>query len=192
MKIAKYIISGLLLTLLIVSSAVQAQSRFKSKYLKSVDEARTQAVAGTLVPIALGLGTTWLVDSNTIEKTASGGIIYGLMIGPSFGNFYAKDYLRGMLGVAARVGGGLLMRDATREIFGDDVADAVGWDDEDVSLTDTKILVGGGIVLGSAIYNIISSKASVNRFNRKKGYIVLLPDVRDGKIIPMLSASVHF
>jgi hypothetical protein len=114
------------------------------------------------------------------------------MIGPSFGNFYAKDYLRGMLGVAARVGGGLLMRDATREIFGDDVADAVGWDDEDVSLTDTKILVGGGIVLGSAIYNIISSKASVNRFNRKKGYIVLLPDVRDGKIIPMLSASLHF
>lgn len=134
-----------------------------------------------------------LFENKTIETTGSIMAVYGLVMGPSMGNFYAKDYLRGMLGIAARVGGGYLMVDATRELAGDDVADALGWDDESVKFTDAKILIGSGLILGSAIYNIVSAKASVNRYNEKKGYIIgIVPGIHQEKIIPMITGSVRF
>lgn len=193
MKITKYLAAAFLAILILSPSVLKGQSRFRSPHLKYVDEARTQAIAGTLVPMAIGLGTVWLVENNTLEKVASFSAVYGLVIGPSFGNFYAKDYLRGMLGVAARLGGGYLLLDATREIAGNDVADALGWDDKSVSLTDARTLIGGTIILGSAIYNIVSSKASVNRYNREHGYVAgLVPVVHQGKVIPMFTATVNF
>lgn len=193
MKIAKYFAATFLAILILSPTVLQGQSRFRSKHLKYVDEARTQAIAGTLVPVVLGLGTAWLVENNTIEKAASFSAVYGLVIGPSFGNFYAKDYLRGMLGVAARLGGGYLLLDATRELAGNDVADGLGWDNKSVSLTSARTLIGGGIILGSAIYNIVSSKASVNRYNEQQGYVAgIVPTVHQGKIIPMFTASINF
>jgi len=188
-----YLLFAFIVFLLVDLSTAQAQSRFKSNYLKNVDEARTRAIAGTLVPIALGVGMASFIENNTIKKAASFAAVYGLVLGPSFGNFYAKDYLRGMLGVAARVGGSIMLLDATRELAGDDVADGLGWDDESVSLGDTKVLIGSGIILGSAIYNIISSKASVNRFNKKTGYLIgMMPAFRDGQVVPLITAHVQF
>ncbi|MBN2731395.1 MAG: hypothetical protein JXR26_03090 [Balneolaceae bacterium] len=193
MKLLQSVFIGLTLTLLSITSPLQAQSRFQSQHLKNVDDARRKAVAGTLLPVAVGIGAATFIESKTVETTGSMLAIYGLMMGPSAGNFYAKDYLRGMLGVAARVGGGFLILDATRELAGDDVADAVGWDDESVSLTDTKILIGSGLILGSAVYNIISAKASVNRYNEKQGYVIgMVPGIRKGKVFPMITASVRF
>lgn len=188
MKLLQSVFLGLILISL--SSPLHAQSRFQSQYLKNVDDARSKAVAGTLLPIAVGVGAATFIESKTVETSGSILAIYGLMMGPSAGNFYAKDYLRGMLGVAARVGGGFLILDATRELAGDD---ALGWDDESVSLTDTKILIGSGLILGSAVYNIISAKASVNRYNEKQGYVIgMVPGVKKGKMFPMLTASVRF
>lgn len=193
MKLFRCYVLGSLVVLFLLPVTGQGQSRFKSRYLKYVDEARTQAIAGTLIPIATGMSTTLLFDNDTIETTGSLMAVYGLVIGPSMGNFYARDYLRGMLGVAARLGGGYLMLDATRELAGDDVADALGWDHSSVKFTDTKILIGAGLILGSAIYNIVSSKASVHRYNKKKGYILgVVPGVFDDTIVPMITASVQF
>jgi hypothetical protein len=177
----------------IFSYPANAQSRFNSPNIKNIDDARSRAIKNTIFPLAVGIGAATLFESKTIETTGSILAVYGLIMGPSTGNFYAKDYLRGMLGVAARIGGGFLIKDATREIMGGDVADALGWDDEDVRLTDTNILIGGGLILGSAIYNVISSKASVNRFNEKTGAIIaVVPGFQQGQTFPMLTASFDF
>lgn len=193
MKTIRFYLLGLFIVTLLIPAVGQAQSRFKSRHLKSVDEARSQAIAGTLIPVAMGIGSTLLFENKTIETTGSVMAVYGLVMGPSMGNFYARDYLRGMLGVAARVGGGYLMLDATRELAGNDVADALGWDDEAVKLTKTKVLIGSGLILGSAIYNIVSAKASVHRYNEKKGYIIgVVPGVHHNEVIPMVTASVRF
>lgn len=193
MKLKVSIFSGLLIVILIVPLLLQGQSRYKSPYIKHKDEALRKSISGTLIPVALGVGAATLIENNTVETTASLLAVYGLIMGPSTGNFYAKDYLRGMLGVAVRLGGGYLILDATRELAGDDVADALGWDDKNISLTDTSVLVGGGIILGSTLYNILSSKASVNRFNEKQGYRVqLMPAVYNGKVLPMISGTIRF
>lgn len=171
----------------------QPRSRYKSQHLKYVDEARTRAMAGTLVPMALGIGTASLVENSTIERVASYAAVYGLVMGPSLGNFYARDYARGILGLAARLGGGYLLLDATQELAGRDVADGLGWDDKSVSLTDSRVLIGGGIILASAVYNVISAKASVNRYNRNTGYtIALAPATVNNEIVPLLTANIRF
>ncbi len=193
MKIIK-LISFVLLGVLYASPLIgQPDSRYRSQHLKYVDEARTRAMAGTLVPLALGIGTASLVENDTIERIASFAAVYGLVTGPSLGNFYAGDYARGMLGLAARLGGGYLLLDATRELAGKDVADGLGWDDKSVSLTDTRVLIGGGLILASAVYNVISAKASVNRYNRNTGYTIgLAPGTLHNEIVPMFTATVLF
>lgn len=193
MKLLRISVLGSFLLTLLSCNYVQAQTRFKTQHLKNVDDARSKAISGTLLPIAMGIGSAILIENKTVETTGSLLAVYGLMMGPSGGNFYAEDYLRGMLGVAARLGGGYLLLDATRELAGDDVADALGWDNESVSLTDTKILIGSGLIVGSAIYNIISAKASVERYNAKQGYTIgVAPGVENGHVFPMLTASYRF
>ncbi len=184
----------LLVSFLMLPFLVQAQSTYTNPNLKSVSTARGKAVRGTVFPLALGIGSTLIFENSTVELIGSSLAVYGLMTGPSIGNFYAKDYVRGVIGVAVRLGGGYLLHDATREIFGDDFADAVGWDDEEVSLTDTKVLIGGALIVGSAIYNIISAEASVKRYNSRNGgyYVHIFPVIFDGKVMPFITARFNF
>lgn len=193
MKCIKALAALLIFGLFVGFLNAKAQSQFRSEHLKYVDEARTQAISGTLVPISLGVATVLLVENKTIETTASLAAVYGILAGPSFGNFYAKDYLRGSLGVAARLGAGYLLLDATREIAGDDMADALGWDDKSVSLGSARTLIGAGVILGSAVYNVVSSKASVNRYNDQIGYTAgITPAIKNGQLVPMVTATVNF
>jgi hypothetical protein len=197
METIKFIACFFLIAVFIYAGAsslqAQTESRYRSQHLKYVDEARTQAIAGTLVPLALGIGTASLVENNTVKKTASFAAVYGLVLGPSLGNFYAKDYARGMLGIAARMGGGYLLLDATRELAGKDVADGLGWDDKSVSLTDTRVLIGGGIIIASAVYNVISAKASVESYNRNTGYTIgLAPVIVNDQTVPLVTANIQF
>lgn len=183
----------LIIGFLAVPLLASAQPTYSNPDLKSVSTARGKAVRGVIFPVGLGVGSTLIFENNTVELLGSSLAVYGLMVGPSIGNFYARDYVRGFIGVAARLAGGYLIRDATREIFGDDMADAVGWDDEKVSLTDTKILIGGGLILGSALYNIISAEASVERYNSRRNYYVsLFPVIHKGKVMPFISARFNF
>ncbi len=166
----------------------------RSRYLKNVSEARNRALTNTILPIVTGITAANVIENNTIQTLGSALAIYGLVMGPSGGNFYAEDYLRGGLGVAARAGVGYFMLlDATRELMGKEVAESMTWDNKDVKLTDTKVLIGTGVLLGTIVYNIISSKASVNEFNSSKGYQVELSGEKVGKnIYPVLSAKVGF
>ncbi|NGP76193.1 hypothetical protein G3570_06090 [Balneolaceae bacterium YR4-1] len=194
MRLCKYLL-GILFLFTWFSNSVMAQPELgRSRYLKNVSEARNRALTNTFLPIVTGITAANVFENNTIQTLGSALAIYGLVMGPSGGNFYAEDYLRGGLGVAARAGiGYFMLLDATRELMGKEVAKTMTWDNEDVKITDTKILIGTGVFVGTIVYNIISSKASVNEFNRSKGYQVELTGEQVGKnIYPALTASVQF
>lgn len=162
--------------------------------MKSVSEARNRSLTNTILPLVSGLTTVTVFHDNRIETVGATLAIYGLVMGPSGGNFYAEDYLRGGLGVLARAGiGYFLLLDATRELMGKEVAESMTWDNKDVNLTDTKVLIGATAFLGTMVYNVLSSKASVNEYNRSKGYTVHLSGENiGGEILPVLSARVNF
>ncbi len=193
MKKWKIIAGALLIFIFCIPVFCSAQMSFRSADIKYVDNARRKAVTGTLFPLAIGIGATYIFDNNIVETTGSWLAVYGLIMGPSAGNFYAKDYWRGFLGVAARLGGGFLIHNATRELVGRDMADVLGWDDKKVSLTGTRILIGGALILGSTLYNIISTKASVEQYNERSDYVMkITPVIREGKIMPFITARINF
>ena len=178
-----------------VTEVASAQPELgRSRYLKSVSEARNRALTNTILPMITGITAANVIKNNTVQTLGSALAIYGLVLGPSGGNFYAEDYLRGGLGVAARAGiGYFMLLDATRELMGKEVAESLTWDKKDVELTDTKVLIGTGVLLGTVVYNIISSKASVNEFNRSKGYQVELSGEQVGReLYPVISAKFSF
>jgi hypothetical protein len=187
-----------LLFLMLISSQSRAQSEISVNMqedgLKSTSQARTIALSNTILSIGTGVAAVSLFDNNTVEKTGAILGVYGVILAPSTGNFYASDSPRGVIGMGARTVGAYLMMNATSEIFGRDFAHALGVDDKSVSLTDTKILIGEVLVVGSMIYNVLSTKASVEEYNqdRKKFGMNVTPAVIDDKIAPMLTASIRF
>lgn len=188
---------GSLVLLLLVSSQIQAQSEISVNSrndLKNASKARAIALNNTVLSIGTGVAAVSLFDNNTIETTGAILGVYGVIVAPSTGNFYAEDFPRGAIGMAVRVVGSYLMVDATSEIFGRDFADVLGVDNKDVSLTDTKILIGEALILGSMIYNVISTKASVEEYNQRNNRFALniTPAVIDDKVAPTLTASFRF
>ncbi len=77
-------------------------------------------------------------------------IAYGVIAGPSIGNLYAKDELRGISGMFIRGAGATIL--------------LVSW----YSSPQSKggILIGSGLILGSAVYNISSAAKLVEKYNR--------------------------
>ncbi|NGP89827.1 hypothetical protein [Fodinibius halophilus] len=199
MSMKKYL-STVVLTLLLLHiwQPVQAQDDISVELggteAKSVAKARSIGYTNTVSPIALGVGTVAITDNNTFETVGAGLAVYGLIIGPSTANFHVEDYKRGALGAVVRGVGAFLMADATREIFGDDFADALTIDDRKVSLTDTKILIGEVLILGSMVYNIVSAKASVREYNRRSRFSLKIDSEQinfKNKTAPMLTAQIR-
>lgn len=194
MNICKRVPLFLVIFLLMQMVSLAQPELGRSRYLKSVSEARNRALTGTVLPVATGVLATKVFKSETVQTVGASLAVYGLIMGPSTGNFYAEDYLRGSLGAAVRLGVGYyLLRDATRELMGKKVSESLGWDNKDVEITDTRVLIGAGVFLGSMVYNVLSSKASVKGFNRSKGYALRLSgeDI-GGKAIPVITASLNF
>lgn len=186
-----------LIFFLLITFSIQAQSEIavnREEGLKNASKARTIALSNTVLSIGTGAAIASLFNNSTIEKSGAILGVYGVILAPSTGNFYASDYPRGVIGMGARAVGSYLMVDATSEIFGRDFADALGVDNKNVSLTDTKILIGEVLILGSMIYNVISTKASVEEYNqRKQSFAVkVTPAVFHEKVSPMLTASFSF
>lgn len=188
---------SLLGLLLLISSQLRAQSEISISArddLKNASKARTIALSNTMLSTGTGVAAVHLFDNNTIETTGAILGVYGVIVAPSTGNFYAEDFPRGAIGMGVRTVGSYLMVDATSEIFGREFADALGVDNKEVSLTDTKILIGEALILGSMIYNVISTKASVDEYNQQNNRFGLniTPAVIDDKIAPTLTASFRF
>lgn len=166
----------------------------RSRYLKNVSEARNRALTGTFIPLATGVAATKLFKSKSMQTVGATLAVYGLIMGPSTGNFYAEDYMRGTLGALVRAGVGYYMlRDATREIMGKQVSESLGWDNKDVELDDTSVLIGAGVFLGTMVYNVLSVRQSVNEYNNPRGYGMRLDsELVGGKTLPVLTARVDF
>lgn len=197
----KYLYLGLVLFFLGLSSTVIAQSSsvtvrrpFADDDLKSVSKARFIALTNTALSIGTGLAAVSLFDNDTVQR---GGAIlgaYGIIMAPSTGNMYAQDYPRALVGIGARAIGAYLMLDATSEIFGTEFADQLNVDDEDVSLTDTKVLIGEALVLGGMVYSILSSKKSVEQYNATQaGFAFNINSAKiNDKVAPVLTARYNF
>jgi hypothetical protein len=175
-------------------SEVDINRPFTSGQQKTISKARSIALTNTVISIGTGVTAVALFDNNTIQKTGAYLTLYGIVAGASTGNFYAEDYPRGVIGMGARTVGALLMIDATREVFGHRFANTLNVDNEKVSLIDTKMLIGEGLILAGFIYNIISLNASVEEYNSggRNFSINVTPAVVDDKVAPVLTASLRF
>lgn len=198
MNIIKYFypitISFILFPLGVLGQPELGGSRMETK---TVQQARGLAVTNTLMPVAVGVGSVALFENNTVQTIGAAMAVYGLVVGPSTGNMYANDYTRGAMGVLARAAGGYLMADATSEIFGRSFADALNVDNEDVTLTDTKILIGEALIIGSIIYNILSVRNSVEEYNAAHGQRIRISvEPSEGpfsnNFTPVLSGKFYF
>lgn len=194
MNICKWFLLPIFILPLIAEVCVAQPEIGRSRYLKNVSEARNRALTGTMIPLITGVAATKLFKSETMQTVGASLAVYGLVMGPSTGNYYAEDYMRGTLGAVVRAGVGYyLLLDATRELMGKQVSESLGWDDKDVELTDTRVLIGAGVFLGSMIYNVISSKQSVDEYNGSMGYGMRLDGENvGGKTVPVVTARFAF
>jgi hypothetical protein len=191
----KKLLSLVLLSALIaLSSQSQAQTvRVGSQGSKSVSKARSLALTNTAISVGVGVGSVALFESDFLRTSGAVLAVYGLTVGPSTGNFYAGDYARGMMGVGLRAAGAFLMADATSEIFGQKFANTLMVDEKPVSISDTKILIGGILMLGSIAYNVITAKKSVERYNRgnQPFSMNVTPAIVNDKVTPVLTAQFN-
>lgn len=197
----KYLIScGFLFLFSIWSLPVFAQNEvrinrpYSDQNTKTVAQARSIALTNTALSIGAGIASVAFIDNNTVQKAGAFLTVYGIVLAPSTGNFYVEDYPRGVIGMGARAVGTYLMVDATREVFGDTFANTFDVDTKKVSLTDTKMLVGEGLILAGLIYNLISLKSSVQEYNSNSQNFTLNVNsaVIDDNITPVLTASFNF
>lgn len=160
---------------------------------KSVLRGRSIALTNTILSIATGMAAVSFFDNKTLQTGGAVLTTYGLVMGPSTGNFYGDDYRRGLLGAAGRAAGLYLLADATREVLGDPFADVLGVDDTEVTLTDTKVLTGGILVISSTLYNVISVSQSVWEYEEERTVSMgMNTAVIENKVTPMITAHFHF
>lgn len=196
MKNYSIIITAISLFILLnVEAQAQAQQiQINQQQIKSVSQARNIAVTNTVIPLAVGIGTVAIFENPTVQTVGAALTVYGLATGPSTGNFYAEDYGRGFAGLALRGTGMVLMKNATSEILGNRFADAFPVDNKEVKLTDTKILIGGALIIGSTIYNIMSVGKSVEQYQEQRNSFALgvsSANIMD-ETIPLLAAHIRF
>lgn len=194
-SIKSLFVTFIILASVTVTALAQAETGglMQDARVRSENQAVTQSIINTLMPIAVGYGSVKLFKGNTVETIGASLAIYGLIVGPSTGNFYANDYLRGGLGALTRLGAAFLLQDATSEVFGRDFANALHVDNESVKLGDTNIIVGSALMVGTIAYNLVTAPVSVREYNRKMGYAMEIQSLPGtGRSAPMLTAKINF
>ncbi len=133
---------------------------FNKPTYKSPDFARSFALGNVVIPIVPGILTNLMLEdefSNSIGKSL---LLYGVFIGPSAGNFYARDFIRGSSGILLRfITAGYILRIGTLSSMNS----AFGGD----SNSGGDILLIGSCIsfLGSIGWNILSSSTSAIEYN---------------------------
>ncbi|HNJ72219.1 MAG TPA: hypothetical protein PL129_06950, partial [bacterium] len=82
---------------------------------KNATEAFLWNAGHTVLPVVAGGYILNKLD--TYETAGSLAMGYGLLIGPSMGNFYAQDYGRGFLGIGIRTAGTALFYSGVADAF---------------------------------------------------------------------------
>ena len=127
------------------------------------------ALGGSLVTTGLGLGAiiAGLSDGDDGESASSALALAGLtvvVIGPSFGHFYAGEYGRGLALTGVRAGALTMMAFGTGICFFESI-----FEPDCDSSTTGSLLITGGLVLGvgSIVYSIYDAPRATHRHNAR-------------------------
>ncbi len=157
--------------------------------------------------ISLGnFGIPTLVGSLLLSNGSDGtdilgGLIlsYGIIVGPSMGNFYAHDQSRSVGGLAVRAGGGLLMligvlvwTSDTSNFFGRAVSTGKYSDSGEGGAL--LFLAGAAITAGGIIFNLATAGQSARDYNRqhKLGNVSIAPVYFSQQKVPGLAFNIRF
>ncbi|MDX1618355.1 MAG: hypothetical protein R3224_06185 [Balneolaceae bacterium] len=146
---------------------------------KNPSKALGRAIGHTVVPIALGVlivVNTSPFDDDPLATAGGLLMLHGVLTGPSMGNFYARDWLRGWGGVGARILSFVII-------------------DSDRRNRELRNVLGIGLLAGSALYNIATAPASARAYNRRAGIqygagVLQVPG--SGAAVPVLTAGIRF
>jgi len=161
-KVLKRTAAGLVLAVLLFSTTSSwGHDNSTQQGLPVKEKNPKTAFVLTLIGTALPLAA---VAAAAAGAGDFGGIgLTGLLVGPSFGYFYGGLLWRGLLGIGIRtIGEGIILIGGLGAWF-----EAWGWDDEepDIKKWEGVVLVGAGIVLASAIWDLAAVKGAVNKRN---------------------------
>lgn len=143
-----------------------------------------------------------IILSNSSGSTdIVGGIIlsYGILVGPSMGNFYARDESRSVGGLAVRViGGGLMLAGVLS--WANDFSNSVGNAFSTGRHTDSGesgvllFLAGASITAGGIIFNLATAGQSARDYNRmhKLGNVSVTPVYFSQQKAPGLAFNIRF
>ncbi|MDX1637378.1 MAG: hypothetical protein R3281_05385 [Balneolaceae bacterium] len=135
---------------------------------KSTKKAFTRAALHTLVPVALGYPLFNFTDQVSVSTAGGLMMAYGILLGPSMGNFYADDDERGQLGLNIRAGSAGFLAACSLFLVPDMFAGIFGSEDSiDYSGIKTVTYITGGVVAGSIVFNLATIPHSVNEYNRQ-------------------------
>lgn len=167
---------------------------------KSKKKALRRSLWHTLAPSAAGVALALLSDDERVDNLAGLSVGYGLMIGPSMGSLYARDWYRGLNGFVFRsLGVGMVI---LSESLGDGIIDygpfgnehTEHWHDP-LTVSEYVGLAGVGIIACGILYNYLTLNRSVDEYNhnlRKGVRIDVAPSYDFKSGTPLVSARISF
>jgi hypothetical protein len=145
----------------VLASGVAAESR-EIAGMKSEDTATLLSLAGTAVPITLGILLANSDDDGGASSLGLALVSYGVYFGPATGYWYAGASGEGWKGTAVRLGISLATVGITAAICS---ADNCGFDDDSFTVAGIVSLVAVGAITFSMIRDIASADNQVRRHN---------------------------
>jgi hypothetical protein len=155
-------------------------ARQSAPKMKSETMAYLYSAANVIIPMGLG----YLALDNDLEAVGAALMLYGGIIGPSFGNYYADDWRVGNTGTIIR--GVVLGIYATSQLSGTNQV-----------TNGPEVIMYASIAAfaGTALYNVLNIPNSVERHNRRArfpGRFDMGPSVDASTGSPLLRASLTF
>lgn len=161
-------------------------SREFNKYTyKSPEYARSFALFNVIIPIVPGILSSLMLEDDISRFAGKSLLLYGTFIGPSAGNFYARDFVRGSSGILIRLtAAGYILKIGTLTTLNS----AYGGSSSGHDL----FLLGSSIAfIGSIGWNILSSSTSASEYNDRYNLsIAPVYDISNKKI--GINLSIQF
>lgn len=165
------------------------------RQVKSIDIAHRRAIIHTAVPLSAGILLMSLGDDVGFLLPGSLFSTYGVVVGPSMGNFYAGDFERGGKGVTIRLSALGITGVTALLSFQKGFSYALGGPEQDFTTETVVISLMALVVVGSMAYNIATIRESVREYNANQGFaakISLAPSFDWSSKTPLVTARVQF
>lgn len=148
-----------------LASAVAAEAK-EIAGMKSESKATLLSLAGTAVPITLGIMLTNSADGDAGAPTLGAALIfYGFYLGPATGYWYAGAPGRGLQGTGVRLGISLAAAGLTAAICSGNACNMFGDDDGATTAAGIVGLVAFGALAYSLVHDIAGADNQVRRHN---------------------------